>query len=221
MTQTTPHLGDDILNAWIDTVATPQERAAVEDHVATCEICRERLDELQAVKSMLGSMPEVAPPRSFALTPAQANRPTPIRPDVTPSTIVRLMPLVRSLSVAAMLAVIVLGAALVIGPSDDTITSNDAAQMDAEETGSTTQSFQLQEPPMAALERGEVVDQGEAASAHDSTMDSLANEGRGTASVDTGLTALEIATITVGALAIILGVAWMWMSMSIRSRGSR
>jgi hypothetical protein len=48
-------------------------------------------------------------------------------------------------------------------------------------------------------------------------MDSLANEGRETAAVDTGLTTLEIATITVGTIAVVLGVAWIWMSMSIRT----
>ncbi len=40
---TTAHLGDDILNAWIDHAATPQEQDVIRDHVATCDTCRQRL----------------------------------------------------------------------------------------------------------------------------------------------------------------------------------
>jgi anti-sigma factor RsiW len=214
---TTPHLGDDILNAWIDDVATPQEREAVDDHVATCEVCRQRLDELQAVQAIFASLPDVTPPRSFQLTPAQANAPTPIRPAQQPSTLIRLLPIVRSLSVAAIFAVMILGGVLAFGPNNDTMTSN--------ETGNVSRSLEVQNPAaQETLEPGEVSDQGVAASAHDSTNNSLADEaqdaGPSSSSSDDGLTGLEITTIAVGALAAILGVTWLWISMSIRTGGS-
>lgn len=219
---TSAHLGDDILNAWIDDAATGQEREIVRDHVATCDICLQRLEELQAVKAIFATLPEANPPRSFELTPALANSPTPIRPAQGASTIVRILPIVRTLSVAAMFAVLVLGGVLAFGPADDTLTSNDAAQTQTNETESENRTFQMQE---AAPARGEVVDQGESASAHDSTSDALSDDGRETntspSSSGDGLTPLEIATIAVGALATIFGVTWIWMSMSIRPGNRR
>lgn len=214
---TPAHLGDDILNAWIDGVATEHERIVVEDHVASCDICQKQLEELRAIKSMFSSLPDVTPPRSFTLTADQAKKPTPIRSGGEQSTIVRLLPIVRTLSVAAVLAVMVLGGVLALGPSDDTIDP-------ANETGRTSQSFQ-EAPPMQAMpSRGEVIDQGEAASAHDSTSDALESDAQesvtSSSSSDDGLTSLEIATITVGVLALGLGVSWIWMSMSLQ-RGMR
>lgn len=223
MTQLPTHLGDDILNAWLDGVATDEERAIVDDHLATCETCSQRLDELQLVTAMLGTLGNVTPPRSFQLTPEQAKKPTPIRPREGVVSIVRVLPIVRTLSVAAMLAVLILGGALALRPTDDSI--GDSASfgiMATGETGSAGDSLQEENPAPASQQRGEVVDQGEAASAHDSTTDALAGEAQdrpGTSPED-GLSGLEIATITTGVLAIVLGLTWMGMSMSIRNGAS-
>lgn len=216
------HLGDDILNAWIDGVATEQEQAVVHDHVATCDVCQQRLDELVEVKAMLASLPKVAPPRSFRLTPDQAKGPTPLRPAQELPTILRLLPIVRSLSVAAIFAVMVLGGVLAFGPTGDTIDSGGVAQVQRSETDGGDDSLESENPaPRAAQEPGEIVDQGEAASAHDSTSDALSDDARetGTSSLSSedGLTALEIATIAIGVIALLLAATWTWISMTIRA----
>jgi hypothetical protein len=223
MMSTTPaHLADDILNAWIDNVATPAERAVVDDHVASCDTCQQRLSELIGVKAMLGDLPDVAPRRSFTLTPEQAKKPTPIRGSGTPSAIMRLLPIVRSLSVAAMLAVLVLGATLLIGPSEGTLGPDDSTSMNSLETSNGTGALGEANPAPASADRGEVVDQGEAASAHESTSSALERDQQSEpiGTTATGLTGLEIATIVLGVFAILLGISWMWMSMAIRG-GSR
>jgi len=222
---TIAHLGDDILNAVIDGVATDQEREVVESHTATCDTCRRQLDDLRAIKMLLGNLPEVAPPRSFRLTEEQARKPISIRAD-QPSTIVRLLPIVRTLSVAAILAVMVLGGAVALGPSGNTLTDN-ASMSQSGETDDAPLSFQMQEPPLAAVPQqpGELIDQGESASAHDSTSDALEDEARETTSSisgpDEGLTTLEIVTIAIGVLAILLSLTWMGISMSIRGHTHR
>lgn len=222
-THTPAHLADDILNAWIDGIATPDEQAIVNDHLASCETCATRLQELQGVKAMLGAMDDVPLPRSFQLTPEQARKPTPIRERTTASTIIRLLPIVRGLSVAAMLAVMILGGTLLLGQDGGTLSGDTAIEMPAGETADAPGSLSASKPAPASQERGEVVDQGEAASAHDSTSTSLANESQ-TMPIETtsaGLTGIEIATITLGVMALLLGISWMWMSMAIRNGRSR
>ena len=223
MTDTPGHLADDILNAWIDGIATPDEQQIVDGHLATCETCQRRMDELQAIKAMLSSMPQVAPPRSFALTPGQAKKPTPIRERTTASNIVRLLPIVRTLSVAAILAVLILGGSLVLGQDDATFSPGETTEMQSGETEDESRTFGASNPAPASQERGEVVDQGEAASAHDSTSTTLAREGQSVpiATTEAGLTGLEIATIVLGVASLLLGISWMWMSMAIRNGKSR
>lgn len=223
MTDTPAHLADDILNAWIDGVATPDEHEIVQHHLATCETCARRADELHGVKAMLATMPEVAPRRSFALTPDQAKKPTPIRERTTASNIIRLLPIMRTLSVAAMLAVLILGGSLLLNQEDGIFSSGVTNEMQTGETSDAAGSLGEENPAPAAQERGEVVDQGEAASAHDSTSTTLARESQSVpiATTDAGLTGVEIATIALGAASILLGISWMWMSMAIRNGKSR
>lgn len=223
MTDTPAHLADDILNAWIDGVATPEEQAIVDHHLATCDTCQRRMAELQGVKAMLSDMPEVAPPRSFTLTQEQAKKPTPIRERTTPSNIIRLLPIVRTLSVAAMLAVLILGGSLVFNQDDADFSPGVNTEMQSGETANDAGSLGEANPAPASQERGEVVDQGEAASAHDSTSTSLAREAEPVPieTTEAGLTGVEIATIVLGVVALLLGLSWMWMSMAIRNGRSR
>lgn len=223
MTDRPAHLADDLLNAWIDGAATPEEEALVSHHLASCELCKARADELRAVATLLGQLPEITPPRSFALTPDQAKKPTPIRERSTASNIVRLLPIVRALSVAAMLAVLILGATLVVDPQDDSVTLDATTSMQSGETAGDSGSLGETNPASAPQERGEVVDQGQAASAHDSTNASMQHQAAPAAieTTDAGLTGLETATIIVGVIALFLGATWMWMSVAIRGGSSR
>lgn len=205
------HLGDDILNAWIDGVATPDEQSVVERHVRACETCQQRLSELRAVKAMLTTLPPATPRRSFTLTPEQAGMeaPTPIRREDDAPGILRLLPVVRALSVAAILAVIILGGTLALNtPSGP-----------GETDGSSTAFMQQESPRQPAP--GEVVDQGEAASAHDSTSDALANEAQGGSATNgettDSLSPLQVSTMVAAAAAVVLTVIWIGMSLSRRT----
>ncbi len=63
---------EDALSAYLDGALPAAERAAVEAHLAACPACRTALAELRATQALLRAAPRPAPPRSFALTPAQA-----------------------------------------------------------------------------------------------------------------------------------------------------
>ncbi len=65
----------DDLSAGIDGELPPRRAADLEAHLSACPGCRRELAELRATALMLRELPQVAPPRSFALTPEQAGRP--------------------------------------------------------------------------------------------------------------------------------------------------
>lgn len=65
-----PHLTDQ-LSAYLDGTLTPEEAAAVASHLAECAECRGTMDDLQAVRNLLGSVSHRAPhpsllPRTLA-----------------------------------------------------------------------------------------------------------------------------------------------------------
>src|SRR5438552_2777524 len=65
-----PHLTDQ-LSAYLDGTLTPEDAAAVASHLAECAECRGTLDDLQAVRNLLHTVPSRAPhpsllPRTLA-----------------------------------------------------------------------------------------------------------------------------------------------------------
>lgn len=123
------HSGDhpeiDALNAYLDDALSGDERRDIDAHLASCAECRQELAELRAVVTLLHGLPQVDPPVSFQLgsehTRAQ-------RPDG--GAFVRLLPVVRALAVAAMLAFMIASGWLVvdrIGQSNSDGISNEAA----------------------------------------------------------------------------------------------
>lgn len=60
------------LNAFLDGELSPRERVDIQTHVASCAACQEELRGLKATKSLLQGLPEFKPRRSFQLTPAMA-----------------------------------------------------------------------------------------------------------------------------------------------------
>ena len=65
------HLSDEVLTAYLDEAPdlTPAARASVEAHLSGCAACRESLRDLEATVALLRGLPQLAPRRSFALTP--------------------------------------------------------------------------------------------------------------------------------------------------------
>ncbi|MEA3459970.1 MAG: zf-HC2 domain-containing protein, partial [Chloroflexota bacterium] len=68
-----------MLSAYIDGELSPEERALVEAHLAECESCARNLRTLRRTVELLGELPAVHAPRSFAISPAQ-----PVKPRVKP-----------------------------------------------------------------------------------------------------------------------------------------
>ena len=65
------HLSDEVLTAYLDDAPdlTPASRASAEAHLAGCAACRAALRDLEATVALLRDLPQLAPRRSFALTP--------------------------------------------------------------------------------------------------------------------------------------------------------
>ena len=65
------HLSDEVLTAYLDDAPdlTPAARASAEAHLAGCAACRATLRDLEATVALLRDLPQLAPRRSFALTP--------------------------------------------------------------------------------------------------------------------------------------------------------
>ena len=208
--QTTAHPGDDLLNGWIDDALTPGERTMVESHLEHCDRCRTELESLRLVKRLLAELPEPDLPRSFALTVEQAKKSESPAATVQPAKIVTLLPIVRALSIAAVMAVIIMGGALFFGPIGD---SQDPPEMTVSRSAVTNSAVDASEnanPAPIAAEPGMVIDQGETATNSNTVPAAMAN-GIQQVNGNNGeeRSNLEIATIATGAFAAIAVGAWV------------
>ncbi len=94
------------ISAHADGELAPDRLTALDAHLAGCERCRTELDDLLAVRDALRELPQVAAPRSFALTPAMAERErAPVTSRTTPSFVAMR---VAGAGFAAVLAVVVM-----------------------------------------------------------------------------------------------------------------
>ncbi len=105
------HIVTDDLSASLDGMVDDRVRAGVEGHLATCADCRAELAELRATVRLLQSLPVPAPRRSFQLGPEHA------RPDPPKGMILTLLPVVRAISVAAAIALLVVSGAFLFDSS--------------------------------------------------------------------------------------------------------
>lgn len=115
------HIPVEDLSAYADgAYLSASERAAIEQHLASCERCREELESVQAVSALLSDLPEPELPRSFRLSPEDVE-PAPADPVPFQPWIVRHQSLFRyaGLAAALLLAVIVT-IDLLPGETDDT-----------------------------------------------------------------------------------------------------
>jgi hypothetical protein len=63
------------LSAFLDGELIPLRIEAMRAHLASCQSCRTEVEALRELKAGLATMPEMAAPRSFALTPQMIARP--------------------------------------------------------------------------------------------------------------------------------------------------
>ncbi len=203
------------LSDYLDRELDPARRAEVETALAADPALRAELAELQAITRILGDMPVYTPRRSFTLgeefrKPGPvAGAPTPITD--APSRVVRLLPLVRQLSVAAALIFMVVAGALFFelnGGSDGVTNSGDHASQATEDAASDDV----------------LTERGESASAGDTPLDDLSNlqasdgNGTGQESADDHTTWVWVAVGT-GVVAVALGGVWYGMSQAGRQAG--
>lgn len=165
---TTLHpINSDDLNAYLDNDLDPVRRVEVDAALANDPVLRAELADLRAIAGLVAGLPDYLPRRSFQLGEEHRRPetlPTPIR---QPSNVVRLLPLVRQLSVAATLVFMVVAGALYfdmngnVGGDEPGVTeSTGGASQDAEDA--------------AAGDSGEILtDRGDAASVGDDPMADL------------------------------------------------
>ena len=67
----------ELLSAYIDGEVSASETLRVEEHLAGCQECQDELASLRSTVGLLRRLPELAVPRSFALSEAPQRRPTP------------------------------------------------------------------------------------------------------------------------------------------------
>jgi hypothetical protein len=68
---------EEMLSPYLDGELSPKEQARVEKHLARCADCAQNLHTLRQTVALLGQLPPVAVPRSFAVRPVQvAQRPS-------------------------------------------------------------------------------------------------------------------------------------------------
>jgi hypothetical protein len=116
------------LSAFLDGELSPPATLRLEAHVASCEACASRLEELRETRSALRAMPEAEAPRSFALTPEMARRDAaPTRPPRTQRVVYGLR--LTSGALAVALAVVLLVDLSGGGGSSSSTTSNDLASV--------------------------------------------------------------------------------------------
>ncbi len=106
------HISDALLSAFINSeIGDNQVARAAGEHLARCDACRRRLQDLRAVVSLLAELPHPEPPRSFRLTPEMV----PVRPPRRAPGYLRLQHVTRwAAAVAAVLLLLVFGSDIVI-----------------------------------------------------------------------------------------------------------
>lgn len=93
------------LNAYVDGQLAPDGRALLEEHLPSCGVCRDALDELRSLRSALRSLPRESAPRSFALRASDVEPATAARPL---GLLDRAAPMLGGLTAAAVITFAVL-----------------------------------------------------------------------------------------------------------------
>ena len=132
-----------LLSAHIDGEVSASETSRVEEHLARCQECRDELASLRSTVDLLRRLPELAVPRSFALSEAPQRRPTP--------TIVWTARLATSVA-AVLLVALLLGD--IVGLVGQQRTLEDAASR------AEVQAPSAPAPPAAAAPRSEAPSRG-------------------------------------------------------------
>ncbi|MGN6563968.1 MAG: anti-sigma factor family protein [Thermomicrobiales bacterium] len=155
------HLDDETLNAYLD--ATPGNaeattRAAIDAHLAACAPCRERLADLAATVTLLHALPDVAPPRSFVLTPEIVAGGVPVRrPRILPRQPSWVWPARWASIAAAFLLALTIGLDLHDGNAPARAATQPTVQAVATPTAPVARATAPDETPLVAFGTGSIV----------------------------------------------------------------
>lgn len=219
------HLSTEDIAAYLDGECSETEFRTAQSHLEACAECRAIADDQQFIRTLMGSLEEPELPRSFAITPAMVESPAPLTSPTSTSpaapsggNLVRFEPFARILSIAAVVAFLVLGGAQMAGIGDQTDT-NDNQSIELSETDAANGALDEQEPELA---RGEVREQGESAAANAAPLTTLnTNVDTQTQASNNGLTPIEITTIGVGIVALASIAGWILIHYRAGESGTK
>lgn len=209
----TQHLTPEQIHAWIDGELVGDEASFAREHLATCTPCTAEMESLRDTKAIFGMLRDVELPRSFVLPASMAKPAATLQSVPTPAvaeraSVRRYEPLMRLMSIAAVLAFLVLGGINFSGVLESDDSADLPAPMQQSETNSTGGASENQETN--GLRRGEVTEQGDAAVDDGGTLNIFnANVDTPAQTDSTGLTALDITTAAVGIVALTLIAGWI------------
>lgn len=216
------------IHAYIDDELSSDERSEIELAAADDAALRQELLELQATATLLSTLPEFTPRRSFTLGQEYA-KPTPI----SAGKVVRLLPIMRSLSVAAAIMFMVIGGALFLDINGDS--TSDAGQTRAQQDvimGVTDSSSQASHDAEDASENSAdqgLVSRGETASAQEAPVESLPVEAPAAVADETNARAVDTTTdqddhtnwilslVILGGAVLVTGGTWYALSQREQS----
>lgn len=154
-----PPLPPEDISAYIDGELSEEENADVEAVLAEQQTGQQEIEELRGLVSLLGGLSQYEPPRSFALSTEH------IRDTAPKSNLVRLVPALRTLCVAAVVAFLLVSSFAVYDRIETTDDTGNSGNIEGSETS---------EPDNASLdstgdtnpENGGLVDRGESAASN-------------------------------------------------------
>lgn len=203
------HLTQEDIHAWLDGESTVAEQEMVENHLAACAECAREAEDFRAIKNMLAGLGDVELPRSFTL-PAEYAKTAPLQSPASPtsgggSNIRRFEPVARILSIAAVVAFLVLGGGQLAGVFGDESDSSSDISLETE-TEAPAAALNVQD---SAPARGELREQGDSAATGAGPLTTEVANVETPAQVDNGLTPLEITTIGIGIVALAAIASWI------------
>lgn len=171
MSTASHHIRTEDLSAHIDGMLSEGDHSVIANHLATCADCRSELAQLRVIAGLLSALPHYRPRRSFQLGMEHDTH----RPQ--PSPIIRVLPMVRSLSVAAVIVFMVAAGAFVLGGTSDDVDQATAPRSGVQsETGAADDTSQgVGQAGDARTNDERLIDRGAAASSGDDPLEDLTN----------------------------------------------
>jgi hypothetical protein len=142
------HLSLETLSAFIDGELSADERSSAGAHLSTCQKCQDELQSLRATTTLMRSLPEIRPARSFQLGPEYAEQARGAAGSNWLSRMLELMPALRAATAAVALLLVVVVAGDVLTNTDG---GNQAQEQSAVTTNSTSTTLAQGFAPTVAI----------------------------------------------------------------------